>query len=266
MREAADSNLALVSLSLGAVKTLARSLSSTKQSNELTRRVMSDCIEIILLPRIYSILVTRRQCVNANTRTLPVFTIHPTSLNCHIFVPYPCPPFFHPHLQSLSLLQSILLARPMLLLALLTCTMQQTCCCSVRMLPEKSKQQPRQMHHASTTGSLGGTRPPDPLPYPPELLVLPLQIVYLLIHALNLKFCLQHLLIVSGTIDVVAPLLPLMVGSLSTMSARIAGLIVVELNSASRAPTCCGRNGCFCLNDCRLCCLDHCWDDLVRHG
>ena len=137
MREAADSNLALVSLSLGAVKTLAGSLSSTKQSNELTRRVMSDCIEIILLPRIYSVLATRHQHVNANKRTPPGFTIHPTPLNSHIFVSYPRPPFFHPHLQSLLLLQSISLAWPMLLLVLLTCTMQRSCCCSVCMLPEK---------------------------------------------------------------------------------------------------------------------------------
>ncbi len=84
------------------------------------------------------------------------------------------------------------------------------------------------MHYASATGSLGGTHPPDPLPYPPELLVLPLQFVYLLVHAIDLEFCSQHLLIVSGTINVIAPLLPLMVGSLLTTFAQIA---VLMLNS-----------------------------------
>ena len=136
-REAADSNLTSVSSFLGVVKTSAGSLSSTKQSNELTRKVTSDCIEIILLPCVYSVLATRCQRVNANMCTLPGFAIHPTPLNSHIFVPYPCPSFFHPHLQSLSLLQSILLARPMLSIALLTCTMQRSCCHSVCMPPEK---------------------------------------------------------------------------------------------------------------------------------
>jgi hypothetical protein len=80
------------------------------------------------------------------------------------------------------------------------------------------------MHNASATGSSGGTRPPDPLPYSPQLLVLPLQLVYLLVQALDLEFSSHHILIVSGTIDIVTPLLPSMVGSLSTTSARIAGL------------------------------------------
>ena len=41
---------------MGAVEILAGSLSRTEQSNELTRKVMSDCIEILLLPRVYSVL------------------------------------------------------------------------------------------------------------------------------------------------------------------------------------------------------------------
>jgi hypothetical protein len=85
------------------------------------------------------------------------------------------------------------------------------------------------MHHASATESSGGTCPPDPLPYPPELLILPLQFVYLLVHALDLEFCSQYLLIISGTINDIAPLLPLMVESLLTTFVWITSLMVIEL-------------------------------------